>query len=98
MSLITLTVGQERALSQITNALQGINDSLEALSKTLDRIEEQSLHKREDITDCKSFEMWAGELSYEDRAELMNELYHSKRWHYTCVAHKEDSNEDLLQD
>ena len=75
MTMINLTVGQERALHSIANSLESIAESLAAKSVA-------PVHEGEV---CMDYEEWAGNLDFEQRKELMTFLWNHPKWHGTCV-------------
>lgn len=75
MTMINLTVGQERALHSIANSLESIAESLTA--KSVPPVHEGEV--------CMDYEEWAGNLDFEQRKELMTFLWNHPKWHGTCV-------------
>ena len=75
MTMINLTVGQERALYSIANSLESIAESL--TSKSVAPVHEGEV--------CMDFNEWASSLDSEQRKELMTFLWSHPKWHDTCV-------------
>lgn len=87
-----LTAFELNAIERTANALEKVSESIALLNNTL---ASEKLPKvpicpdRPMPKECKDFDEWASDLSFDDRRRLMIFLWQHPYWHNTCVREED---------
>lgn len=87
-----LTAFELNAIERTVNALEKVSEGIALLNNTL---ASEKLPKvpicpdRPMPKECKDFDEWASDLSFDDRRRLMSFLWQHPYWHSTCVREED---------